>query len=397
MRKTITSVFIVFLLLSSLVLFLEFHQSYAQTPNATPPVAASPYVNGIITSDTVWTKANSPYIFAGNVLVNNGATLTIEPDVIIYLNDYYLKVNGTLNAQGTNTGKIHFISNGTSLWLQIGVPGNGVILFSSTSTDWNEQTSSGCILENAVISSTQGIATVGIYGASPKISKCTITNTGGQRSILIQGEAPVISGNSITSNNEGITFLTGANSGTVSDNIIYGCQVGIEIYGGTPIIERNLITDNTGSETSGSGGIRIDYAGTSPLIRNNTIVKNSVGFNLLNSPSPIILNNNIQDNSKYSIYLYSGSSATSNDINAAYNWWGTTDTIAINQTIRDKKNDFNLGTVNYIPFLNAPNPAAPTQLPEPTPTPTSPPLHLLQHLHLCPLQLQQQHRYQPQP
>jgi hypothetical protein len=46
--------------------------------------------------------------------------------------------------------------------------------------------------------------------------------------------------------------------------------------------------------------------------------------------------------------------ATSQNLNATYNWWGTTDVQAINQSIYDFKNDFSLGVVTFIPFLNSP-------------------------------------------
>jgi hypothetical protein len=101
---------------------------------------------------------------------------------------------------------------------------------------------------------------------------------------------------------------------------------------------------------------------------------------LNNSPSVTIANNNIQNNNQNSIYL----KETSNDIEATNNCWGTTDTQAINQTIHDFKNDFNLGKVNFVPFLTEPNPEAtpdpnalpistPTPVPSTSPTPTSSP------------------------
>jgi len=58
-------------------------------------VQADTNVTGIITSDTTWTKANSPYSLTGPVAVNSGITLTIEAGVQVYFNTYYLQVNGS--------------------------------------------------------------------------------------------------------------------------------------------------------------------------------------------------------------------------------------------------------------------------------------------------------------
>jgi hypothetical protein len=41
--------------------------------------------NRIITSDTIWTKANCPYTLTGPVGVSTGVTLAIEPGTTVYL------------------------------------------------------------------------------------------------------------------------------------------------------------------------------------------------------------------------------------------------------------------------------------------------------------------------
>ena len=215
---------------------------------------------------------------------------------------------------------------------------------------------------NAIISSTQDSHTISIVDASPKINNNTVINTGGQRAIWIERGAPTISNNTISSIFSGITissssFLPSSGDAQISDNIVSDCDVGIEVYSGSPIIERNLIINNNGNKINGNGGIRVDGSGTTPIIRNNTIVKNSVALNILQSASPIIEFNNIYDNIEYSVYLYSGSGS---DVNATYNWWGTIDTQAINQSIYDFNDAFTLGTVTHVPFLTEPNPAAPT-------------------------------------
>ena len=40
-----------------------------------------------------------------------------------------------------------------------------------------------------------------------------------------------------------------------------------------------------------------------------------------------------------------------NNYNLADNWWGTTNQTAIANAIYDSKNDFNLGTVNFLPIF----------------------------------------------
>jgi hypothetical protein len=104
-------------------------------------VRADTNVIGIIGSDTIWTKTNSPYFLTGNMLVNNGATLIIEAGVSVNLNGYYIMVNGTLVAEGNGSDKINF--------------NKGEIIFTQYSNGWNQQESSGCIIQNAIVNQTE--------------------------------------------------------------------------------------------------------------------------------------------------------------------------------------------------------------------------------------------------
>jgi hypothetical protein len=97
--------------------------------------AEAPGVIIIIDSDTTWTKADSPHIFTGPVLVEQGVTLTIEAGSTVDLNGYELRVNGTLRAIGTSRNRIQFK--------------NGTINFTEYSNPWNEETGSGSIIQFA--------------------------------------------------------------------------------------------------------------------------------------------------------------------------------------------------------------------------------------------------------
>jgi hypothetical protein len=64
-------------------------------------------VSGVISSNTTWTLANSPYIVTDDILLNEGITLTIEPGVTIkMLSDKEFQVKGELIAQGTSDSRL---------------------------------------------------------------------------------------------------------------------------------------------------------------------------------------------------------------------------------------------------------------------------------------------------
>jgi hypothetical protein len=351
--------------------------------------ASSTNISGIIYSDTTWTKANSPYTLTGPVGVGSGVTLTIEPGVTVNLGEYYLQVSGTLYARGSSLNNIIFVST---------TPLYGNIAFTDGSNSWNEQTGSGSIIENAILYSTSISSNI----ASPKINNNTINgaiNIDGCSTIIsnniisgdigVHSSSPKIENNSIngginvgnslsgslnaTTISNNIIHSGGAGNGVgielessytvyVSGNIIYGCPTGVLAHrtGLGAIIEDNLIINN-------NQGI---YLSSYSLlkIRNNTIANNGIGINLEFAGLTTIVYNNIQNNSQNSIYLRRGSF----NVNATYNWWGTTNSQLINLTIYDSKNDFNLETVNFTPFLTEPNPNAPA-IPSPTSTPTPSP------------------------
>jgi len=195
---------------------------------------------------------------------------------------------------------------------------------------------------------------VHIENCSPRILNNYVT--GG---IYVTGGEAVFSKNTIT--NKGITVgsLTESQTILISENTISDCDTGIQLnsVGAGPfnpsalIIEKNLLTNNR-------VGIYIGVM-VSPTIRNNTIINNrEVGLRILDfkESNYIIKFNNFANNGQYSLSLGQWSTL---DIDATNNWWGTNDIAAINASINDFKNNFDLGVVNFVPFLTEPNLNAP--------------------------------------
>jgi parallel beta-helix repeat protein len=357
-------------------------------------VHAATYVNGPISTDTTWTKTNSPYRLTGNVSVESGVVLTIEPGVTVDFYAYTLQVTGTLNAIGISDNNIILFSsysiNPTAIY------------FTYSSTNWSESTGTGSIIENSVLSS----ACISTVNCSPKISNNYFTNnrvtsisvSGGSPLILNNAfdiratgisitsgssASPIISGNFIKCNSVSSNFgiNAGNNNAYISENNITGCYTGIYATGNSTIT-RNLIRSNTnGISVSGSmatienniissNSYGINGGG---IVRNNTIGNNQVGI-LASIGSSNISQNNIFSNTQFSISM-----STPNSIDAINNWWGTMNISVINQTIYDYKNSTMFGRVAFTPILNDLNSAAPAlesinYIPIPTPTPFPTPI-----------------------
>ena len=413
MRKTCNAFFLIILTLGILVGSLTTKTTKAATTiNST-----------IITQDTTWTKANSPYTLTGPIQVSQKATLTIEPGVTIKPAQITetITIDGTLISKGTSSNQIKII--------------NTKIIFNPSSTSYNELTKSGCIIEN-----TQEVY-VEINNASPKISH----NNKEPIFISIAGGSPIIDQNYIGdirpnkygSNTAGSPVISNniirtdmqikADSPTIYNNILNG-TITYEGHSGTVVIANNIITprqfyvgldagihsipyswqpqpgiilgkpidydwilsdedfsiyvsDNTisGASTAIQGGIRgkvtiernLLFNNTKAIeiqseviIRENTIYNNSIAIEG-NFVSATINENNIYGNNLQNILT-----ETAVDVDATNNWWGTTSAGAIKQKISYVENDYNYGEVFYTPFLTKLNLNA-----YPSSEPYSPPKH----------------------
>jgi len=298
-----------------------------RTGNLAALAASSCNVSGIIDSDTTWSPSEcDPYVVIGNLNVQSGVTLTIEPGTTVkFESSKVLAVQGTLVARGTPMSPITFTSNRTS-------PARGdwgYIHFADLSTDatFDEEGNytGGCIIQYAVIEYAGGagvsnngalrietsapfidhntirdnqVAGIRIWGnGAPRITNNAITGNSGNAihvyyDSIDNGIATIssntISGNTASSRGGGIYVYYWFSSGTVtiSDNIISGNTAsnrggGIYVYNHNHGYDSVMVTisGNTinGNSSSNGGGIYINqsYGSSIATISNNTISCNT--------------------------------------------------------------------------------------------------------------------------
>ena len=236
------------------------------------------YVSGIISSDTTWIAADSPYIVTGNILVEEGVTLTIEPDVVVKFNSAKaLQIDGELIAQGTEAEPIVFTSNNLTP-----APGDWAgIEFtdSSVNATYDEAGNyvSGCIMQYCTVEYGGGSNTpaIKIVSSSLFIDHCNISNNAYCGIYIEEGSSKIF--NSTISNNSGNGIYANESTVEISNCTIINNRGGIEksatiyISGGTLIISESIINNN---EYYGA----IETHESTVNIKNNTINNNPSGY-----------------------------------------------------------------------------------------------------------------------
>ncbi len=222
----------IFLGVLSLLLVLGFSGwSHAQTT-----------ITQNITTGTTWDTAGSPYVVDGNISINTGITLTIDPGVVVKFEvDRSLTINGTLSAIGTDLNKIVFTSikddtvggdtNGNG-GATAPAPGDwDFIKFGASSlnsqleeveyrfSDFGIQILSNSVSLNDGVSAFNNQYAIDIQSASPTITNFTMENNT-VCGILISGGTPVLTGNTIQNNDCGIQVHDSSNLSSINNNAI---------------------------------------------------------------------------------------------------------------------------------------------------------------------------------
>jgi len=372
------------------------------------PLPPPPYTNvsGRISTNTTWSRANSPYLVVDDVMVETDIFLTIEAGVEVrFASGKNLIIDGAFIAQGNSTHKITFTSNSATPKL-----GDwGTIRFRDSSID------NACIIDWAIIEYAR--AGVTLYRSSPKIDNSTFrfntdglysesegiarisnavfhnnTSSGVSGSLsyttrseisdsLIQNNAYGVNsyGGSLTIQNSNIsknTYGVRANNVRIQETVISYNTYGVWVYGTSQILGSN-ISYNTDGITAGGYGTSVyisksvisenndkgispewyygDYAYATFAISYSSITGNK-GNGIISKGSSgtnTIHFSNLYNNTPYDVYNAAPYSGTYGDVNATNNWWGTTDTAQIDQKIYDYYDNFDLKKVFYRPILDS--------------------------------------------
>jgi hypothetical protein len=257
----------------------------------------------IITSDTTWTKANSPYTINGPIRIERGATVTVEPGTSVNLNNNRIEVWGTLQVIGTS---------GDSIILS-----NGLIRFQADAPGPNSAKSTTSIIQKATLHS----MSLEVNYSSPKIAECeftgsinandasslilenniiTLTSTSYLYSCMASIANNIIKGEPIwtstdastISNNTFIKTAINADGNTIEKNVFYGYGSGVIAVSNNKI-EQNLFVNNN---------LAINVKGISNEIRYNTIMNCTFGGVVFNHGA-VFAYNNIYGNSQYNVRI----------------------------------------------------------------------------------------------
>jgi PKD repeat protein len=325
-----------------------------------PVGAAGPTnVSGLISTNTTWTTANSPYHIIGDTTLMVGRTLNIQAGVVIkFANNTKLRIRGTLDVDGTNTNKVIFTNldpifkysryndkfnlwhtgSGTNYIVYVESDNGGVVNIDHAKFEY----SSNCAIFF------EGYDDV---GGQDIICNSTFENNyyafgGGGDDVLIKdstfkyNEICVGNGTKIVdsclfqNNTFGLYFSINA-----YNSVFIGNYIGTAVY--ESIVKYCEFTENEiGISKSPINSIGDYYY--------NSVYNNKIGVNFGNYGTYTFENNNIYNNTDYNLKI-----TGPDDQEVKNNWWGTNDPIKINQSIYDIYDDISLGEAVYKPYLSS--------------------------------------------
>ncbi|MDB5814602.1 MAG: Fibronectin type domain protein [Rhodocyclales bacterium] len=231
-----------------------------------PPACADTAVSGVISADTHWTLAGSPFVINGDVVIQSGAVVTIDAGVIVYMgaNANVSVISGGVKATGTQASPVRVLSDKIRIG-SLGAPGDwGHWLFASGTVNTR--------LDYVIFENGQGLT---VNGSAPIFNYLNLRNHQGPAIAVDLSASPTGIGNQASGNTlNGIAVPAGDIASNVTwglRGIPYVVQSGVVSVGASPAvtsmapstIERGqtITLSIDGSRLGGFGSAVFDHSG----------------------------------------------------------------------------------------------------------------------------------------
>ena len=305
--------------------------------------------NGRIGGSVSWRDSESPHVVVGKVILNEAGSLTIEGGSTVQFLKNGLQARGSLVAQGTEDARI-----------QIG------LLEDSPVNQWPGLTlESPSARTSRLLYTTIRQAQTGIQIQSipdigsksyPKLRGAIVKETG--TAVSVTGSRVDIQQTRIVNfDTEGVR-VSGSDAIVEVFDRSTVAQDGRRTRSGTCIAVRNqaTVTVRTSVIAACERGLNVHSNGSSvPQVElsSNVLTRHSAGVridpNRSGDPYPdvTVMSNDILGNENLNVRLEPGKNPTETTLDFTQNWWGTTDSTSIEETIRDSSDSDNLAAVNF--------------------------------------------------
>lgn len=251
-----------------------------------------------------WSLANSPYRIMGDISINSGQTLSIEPGVVVSFNGFYrLTIRGVIMAQGTLENPITFTVADSTGFYTLGDAGGWQGLYFRSQTVATVSQLRYCNISYVKDESTTRLAGVYAYGYNNlAINNCRIYHNRAT-GLYCYNSSPAVINCYIHDNQAGdvngggcyiFESMPNINNCEISYNYCENYGGGVYIEGDPyPYFKNCKIVNNSCDDR---GGALAMLNGASSVLLNCLIANNSAtkgGAMFCSSASPIIINNTI--------------------------------------------------------------------------------------------------------